>query len=73
VARNAIERYMAWPGQALGYKVGALKIAELRQRATKALGPKFSLPAFHAVVIGDGSMPLAVLEDRVDRWIAASK
>ncbi|MFC5551062.1 DUF885 domain-containing protein [Massilia aerilata] len=73
VARNAIERYMAWPGQALGYKVGALKIAELRQRAANALGPKFSLPAFHAVVIGDGAMPLAVLEDRVDRWIAASK
>ncbi len=73
VAKNAIERYMAWPGQALGYKVGSLKIAELRQRATAALGPKFSLPAFHAVVLGDGTVPLAVLEQKVDRWIAESK
>ncbi|SFD33571.1 DUF885 domain-containing protein [Massilia yuzhufengensis] len=73
VARNAIERYMAWPGQALGYKVGALKIAELRQRASAALGPKFDLPSFHAVVLGDGTLPLAVLEENVDRWIAASK
>ena len=73
VARNAIERYMAWPGQALGYKVGALKIAELRQRASAAMGPKFSLPAFHAVVLGDGTLPLAVLEQKVERWIAQSK
>jgi uncharacterized protein (DUF885 family) len=73
VAKNAIERYMAWPGQALGYKVGALKIAALRQRATAALGAKFSLSAFHAVVIEDGNVPLAVLEQKVDRWIAASK
>lgn len=73
VAKNAIERYMAWPGQALGYKVGALKIAELRQRASAAMGPKFSLPAFHAVVLGDGTVPLAVLEQKVDRWIAQSK
>ena len=73
VAKNAIERYMAWPGQALGYKVGALKIAELRQRAMTALGPKFNLPAFHAVVLADGTLPLAVLEQKVDHWIAASK
>jgi uncharacterized protein (DUF885 family) len=73
VAKNAIERYMAWPGQALGYKVGALKIAELRQRATAALGRKFDLPSFHAVVLGDGTLPLAVLEENVDRWIADSK
>jgi len=73
VAKSAIERYMAWPGQALGYKVGALKIAELRQRASTAMGPKFKLPAFHAVVLGDGTVPLAVLEQNVDRWIAESK
>jgi uncharacterized protein (DUF885 family) len=73
VATSAIERYMAWPGQALGYKVGALKIQELRKRAETALGPRFRLPAFHAVVIGDGPLPLAVLEQKVDRWIAASK
>lgn len=73
VAKNAIERYMASPGQALGYKIGALKIAELRQRAMTALGAKFNLPAFHAVVLGDGTLPLAVLERNVDRWIADSK
>ena len=69
-AKNATERYMAWPGQALGYKIGAMKIAELRARATKALGDKFSLPAFHAIVLNDGQLPLSVLEAKVDRWIA---
>lgn len=69
VATSAIERYMAWPGQALGYKVGSLKIQELRKRAEDALGARFSLPAFHAVVIGEGALPLAVLERKVDRWI----
>jgi uncharacterized protein (DUF885 family) len=73
VARIEIERYMVWPGQALGYKIGALKIQELRARAEKALGPKFSLPAFHAVVLGEGTLPLALLEKKVDRWIADSK
>ncbi|MCV2368638.1 DUF885 domain-containing protein [Roseateles oligotrophus] len=72
-ATSAIERYMASPGQALGYKIGAMKIAALRQRASKALGPKFSLAAFHAAVIGEGSMPLPVLEAKVERWIAAQK
>ena len=73
VAKTAIERYMSWPGQALGYKIGAIKISELRQRASKELGPKFSLPAFHAVVLEQGAMPLAVLEDKVNRWIAATR
>jgi len=73
VAKSETERYMAWPGQALGYKVGSLKIQELRARAEKALGSKFSLPAFHAVVLGDGTVPLALLETKVDRWIAAQK
>ncbi|MBC7413789.1 MAG: DUF885 domain-containing protein [Herminiimonas sp.] len=72
-ARNATERYMAWPGQALGYKIGSLKIMALRQRAQDALGAKFSLPAFHEVVLGDGTLPLALLEAKVDRWIAASR
>jgi uncharacterized protein (DUF885 family) len=72
-ARNATERYMAWPAQALGYKIGALKIQELRARAEKALGPKFSLPKFHAIVLGEGTLPLALLEKKVDRWIAESK
>jgi uncharacterized protein (DUF885 family) len=73
VAKSETERYMAWPGQALGYKIGSLKIVELRQRAAAALGDKFSLPKFHAVVLGDGTLPLALLEEKVDRWIAAQK
>ncbi len=72
-ARSAIERYMAWPGQALGYKIGSLKIMALRQRAQVALGEKFSLPAFHETVLGDGALPLILLEAKVDRWIDASR
>ena len=73
LAKSETERYMAWPGQALGYKIGALKIQELRARAEKALGPKFSLPQFHAIVLGEGTLPLALLETKVDRWIAANQ
>jgi uncharacterized protein (DUF885 family) len=73
VASNAVERYMAWPGQALSYKIGALKISELRQRATLAMGPKFSLPAFHAVVLGSGARPLAVLDEDVKRWVEVAR
>jgi uncharacterized protein (DUF885 family) len=73
LARSETERYMAWPGQALGYKVGALKIQELRKRAEQALGPKFSLPKFHEIVLGEGTLPLSLLEAKVDRWIAATK
>lgn len=69
-AQNQIERYMAWPGQALSYKIGALKILELRARAQQALGDKFSYPKFHEVVIGDGTLPLPILEAQVNRWIA---
>lgn len=72
-ARAQIERYMVWPGQALGYKIGSLKIMELRKRAEAALGEKFSLPKFHEIVLGEGTLPLAVLEAKVDRWIAASR
>jgi uncharacterized protein (DUF885 family) len=73
VAKTETERYMVWPGQALGYKIGALKIIELRHRAETALGPKFSLPAFHAVVLSDGTLPLSLLETKVDNWIAAQQ
>lgn len=73
VATNAVERYMAWPGQALAYKIGGLKIAELRQAAQQALGARFSLPAFHAVILGGGSRPLAVVETDVKRWIAETR
>jgi len=65
-----IDRYLAWPGQALGYKIGALKIQELRRRAEHKLGAKFSLAAFHDQVLGEGSMPLAVLERRIEAWMA---
>ena len=69
-ATSQIDRYLAWPGQALGYKIGALKIQELRRRAEEKLGAKFSLAAFHDQVLGEGSLPLAVLERRIDAWIA---
>ncbi len=68
-----VDRYIAWPGQALGYKMGQLKILELRQRAQTALGPKFSLKAFHDVVLDSGALPMDVLEQQVNGWIAAQK
>ena len=67
------ERYMAIPGQALAYKTGQLKITELRARAEKALGNRFDIKAFHDEVLKDGSVPLDVLEAKIDRWIAAQK
>jgi len=69
-SRRATERYMAWPGQALAYKIGALKIQELRARAKQKLGDKFSLKAYHDLVLADGALPLTILEAKVDRWIA---
>ncbi|HEX8504745.1 MAG TPA: DUF885 domain-containing protein, partial [Hymenobacter sp.] len=72
-ATAEIERYMAIPGQALAYKTGALKLRELRARYEKQLGPKFSLKAFHDEVLAGGSMPLAVLERKMDAWAAKQK
>jgi uncharacterized protein (DUF885 family) len=68
-----VDRYIAWPAQALGYKMGQLKILELRDRAKTALGAKFDIKAFHDEVLDTGALPLDVLEQRVDAWIAAQK
>ncbi|HWV16366.1 MAG TPA: DUF885 domain-containing protein [Cellvibrio sp.] len=68
-ARRATERYMAWPGPALAYKVGALKFQELRNRAQQRLGEKFSLQSFHDLVLSEGVLPLSILEAKVDTWI----
>jgi uncharacterized protein (DUF885 family) len=68
-----IERYAVMPGQACAYKIGMLKILELRERAKTALGDRFDLKAFHTVVLENGPLPLTILEDVVNRWIAAQK
>ena len=68
-----VERYMAIPGQALSYKVGQLKILALRARAEKALGDKFDLKAFHDQILTSGSLPMAVMENKIDRWIASKQ
>ena len=68
-----VERYINWPGQATSYKIGQLKIIELRQKAETALGSRFDIRDFHEVVLGNGSLPLDVLEAQVDAYIAARK
>ena len=70
-AISEAERFAAIPGQALAYKIGQLKFAELRQRAEKALGKKFDVKAFHDECLKDGAVPLEVLESKIDRWIAS--
>ncbi len=68
--QSETDRYIVWPGQALAYKIGQLKILELRERAQKALGPKFDIRAFHDELLGAGALPLDVLEERMENWIA---
>ncbi|HEY6047420.1 MAG TPA: DUF885 domain-containing protein [Sphingomicrobium sp.] len=72
-ATAEVERYIAIPSQAVAYKVGQLKITELREKAKAALGPRFDIREFHAQVLNSGALPLSILEQKIDAWIAAKK
>jgi uncharacterized protein (DUF885 family) len=72
-ATAEVERYIAIPSQATAYKVGALTIQRLRKKAQDELGPKFDIREFHAQVLASGALPLPILEQKIDRWIAQRK
>ena len=71
--QSETDRYIARPAQALSYKLGQLKFRELRDRAEKELGPKFDIRAFHDEMLDGGTLPLDLLEERTDKWIAEQK
>jgi uncharacterized protein (DUF885 family) len=70
---DQIDRYISWPGQALAYKIGEIKIRQLRAKAEAELGAKFDIRTFHDEVIGHGSLPMAVLDDVITEWIRTQK
>jgi uncharacterized protein (DUF885 family) len=71
-AAAEVERYAAYPGQALSYKIGELEILALRKRAQERLGSRFDIKAFHEQILAGGSMPLQILQEKVERWLAAA-
>lgn len=71
--KTEVDRYISWPGQALAYKIGELKILELRQRAKDTLGNGFDIRAFHDAVLDEGGIPLELLEKKIDRWIGSEQ
>jgi uncharacterized protein (DUF885 family) len=71
--QSETDRYIAWPGQCLSYKIGQLKFRELRERAQKELGPKFDLRTFHDEMLSGGALPLDLLDARTNAWIASQK
>ena len=71
--QSETDRYIVWPGQALGYKIGQLKITELREKARRELGDRFDLRGFHDEVLGAGPLPMDLLTERIDSWIQRQK
>ena len=72
-ATAEVERYIAIPSQATAYKIGALTIQRLRKKAEAELGPKFDIREFHAQVLDSGALPMTILKQKIDRWIASKK
>ena len=72
-ALSEVDRYISWPGQALSYKLGQIRIVELRKRAERELGAKFDVRDFHDVVLREGSLPLDLLQAQVEKYIAANR
>jgi uncharacterized protein (DUF885 family) len=71
--RSEVQRYIVWPGQATSYKIGMMKILELREKARAELGDRFDIKGFHDTVLGGGALPLEILERRVNDWVATRK